>query len=142
MPAVEVPPAQPPAEEGQAALLRALSARDGDLSCAQMEALVPEPVPALLQVVETVKMPPAAPMRAAGCLLENHGAEIEEQVIAWMQRPDTLGLALLVTDRLDGLSPELARRAAEAALAGPHAERLRERLAASRHPEVRALLGP
>jgi hypothetical protein len=85
-----------------------------------------------------------APMRAASCLMEGHAGEpaVAAAVISWMSKPETLGLALLVSERIDALPPELGRQAATAGLAGPHVVKLRERLAQSQSPEIRALITP
>jgi hypothetical protein len=132
------------AEGDLSVLVKALSQRDGAPDCAKVEALVATPVLAMLQVVETVHMPPMAPMRAASCLMDGHAADpaVATAVISWMSKPETLGLALLVAERIDALPAELARQAATQGLAGPHAAKLRERLVQSQNPEIKALLAP
>lgn len=142
VPVAVTPSPAPPATPvgGTAPLLIALSSRD-DVSCADVEALVTDPVPALVEVVTTVKMPPSAPMRAAGCLVERHAHEVPEVLEGWMKGDDTKGLALLVSGRLDGLDPELAVRLARAGMSGPWATDLQPAIEKSTVPEVRAVVG-
>jgi hypothetical protein len=135
-PALAAASASPP----PAPMLQALASRD-DVSCVDIEALAPEPVSALVEVVATVKMPPTVPMRAAGCLVERHAHEIPEVIEGWMKGADTKGLALLAAGRLDALDPELAARFARAAMAGPWATDVQPSLEKSALPEVRAVVG-
>jgi hypothetical protein len=121
-------------------LVRALSVRDAPPSCADIEALAADPVPALLDVVNTVQMPPAAPMRAAACLLDGHGSEIGDHIVSWMDRTETRGLAVLAASRIDTLPDDVALRVASAGVAGPNAAALTEHFSASRRAEVRALV--
>lgn len=140
-PAAIVEPVVLPSEPASAApLLAALSSRD-PVSCTDVEALVPDPVPALVEVVHTVKMPPSAPMRAAGCLVESHAHEVPDLIEGWMKGADTKGLALLVAGRLDALDPELAARFASAGMAGPWATDVQPALEKSTLAEVRAVVG-
>ena len=53
------------------AVVLALSSRDA-VSCESLEALTTTPTATLVEVVDTVQMPPWAPMRAANCLIEHH----------------------------------------------------------------------
>ena len=130
----------PSAPASTGSLLAALSSRD-DVSCSAVEALVADPVPALVEVVATVKMPPAAPMRAAGCLIEGHAHQVPDVIEGWMKGADTKGLALLVAGRLDSLDPELAARFASAGMAGPWATDVQPALEKSALAEVRAVVG-
>ncbi|HHO54292.1 MAG TPA: hypothetical protein ENK18_26335 [Deltaproteobacteria bacterium] len=128
------------APQGAEQVIGALSMRHA-VPCAEVEALTPVPVPALLYVVEQVARPPWAPMRAAVCLLEGHASEIEAQLQLWVTSPELLGLGRLVLGRLPVLpvptAVELARRALSE---GPEPERARATLARSEVIEVRALL--
>lgn len=144
-PEVPVPPPAPmpapaPVETGRDALIRALSMRDGEPSCAVVEALVPEPVPALIEIVETVTLPPMVPMRAANCLLVGHAEASADALDRWMTSESTRGLAMLVLQRFDSLPAPVAARLAASGLAGPHAADVRPVVEASVMPEVRALL--
>lgn len=141
-PAPSEQPSQPPADESLSAMIRALSVRDGEPSCAEVEALSPDPVASMRQIVATVQMPPTVPMRAASCLLRGHGAEIEADLLSWVSAPETLGLAQLVAGDIDSLPPDLGKRVAERALAGPLAEKLQPKLAESANAEIKALSGP
>jgi hypothetical protein len=135
-------PAAPTTPEADLdAMFKALSAYDGEPACADVEALTPQPVPALLELVRTVQMPPTVPMRAAGCLVDRHAVEVADALEAWVGSADTLGLARLVADKIDAVPPEVAVRVAAAAAAGPNAADLGPRLARSARPEVRAAAG-
>ncbi|MEQ1570177.1 MAG: hypothetical protein ABMA64_31375 [Myxococcota bacterium] len=123
-------------------LYKAFAVRDGEPVCAEVEALVAEPVPALLDLVRHVSMPPTVPMRAAGCLVERHAAEVPDELEAWVTTDATRGLALLVADRVDLLPTDVAVRVTAAAMAGPHAAELGPRLAASGRAEVRDAARP
>jgi hypothetical protein len=125
----------------QQAMIRALSHRDGGPDCATVEALAADPVPALVGLVDHVYNPPMVPMRAAGCLLERHAAEVEPHIVRWVTAEETRGLALLAAGSLDRMESEVAVRVARAALAGPHAAQVRGRIAAASDPAVRALVG-
>ena len=136
-------PAAPATPEGDLdAMFKALSAYDGEPACADVEALTAQPVPALLELVRTVKMPPTVPMRAAGCLVDRHAVEAAGELEGWMGSAEALGLARLVADKIDALPPDLAVRLARAGAAGPNATDLGPRLARSARPEVRAVVGP
>ncbi|MEQ1504615.1 MAG: hypothetical protein ABMB14_20415 [Myxococcota bacterium] len=123
------------------ALLRLLSQRDGPPDCAAVEATVPEPVPALLDVVAHVSMPPTAPMSAARCLVLGHAVEVADAIDGWMAGAETRGLAVLVAQNIDAVPLEPAIRFATTGAAGPHAEALTAPLAASARPEIRAVVG-
>lgn len=142
-PPVRPEPAAPAPVEGDPfqAMVKALSLRDGAPPCEQVEALSPQPVADLLKVVDTVQMPPTAPMLAAACLLDHHPLEVAEPVEAWMASADTRGLCLLVTQRLDTLPVGTAVRWVQVGLSGPHAAEVRAAVEASARPELRALLG-
>lgn len=133
-------PAPAPAETGADALLRALSSRDPEPSCAALDALVPDdPVAALVNVVRTVEMPPTAPMRAARCLVVAHAEAAEPELASWMADPTAEGLVRLVTTEWAALPTPVAVRLATAGLAGPHAAVVRPTLSTAAAPELRAL---
>lgn len=138
------PAAQPAANQGLStetqAVYKALSVRDPEPECAAVEALTPTPVETLLEVVQRASQPPWAGMRAATCLIVGHGAEVAPTLTAWVEGPDTRGLALLVLDQLDALPEAQAVELATKALAGPHAADVPSRLARSQRPAVRALI--
>lgn len=126
--------------ENVEAVVRALSMRD-PVSCARIEALTPAPVDTLLSVVDTVKMPPWAPMRAADCLLERHAIDVEERLDRWVTDPALTGLGRLVLARIDRLPLEVAVPIARRALAeGSDPALARERVLAAARPEVKALV--
>ena len=124
------------------AVYQALSIRDPAPSCEEVEALVPQPVAALRNVVSHAQMPPWAPMRAAHCLISRHGSEVESDLLSWVGQEETLGLGLLVVDEVELLPEELGLRVAKAALAGPLQAKARERLAGCGSSALRALVRP
>lgn len=126
-----------PAEEE---LLRALSARDQAPDCATLSAMVPDPVASFTTIVEKVQMPPAAPMRAARCLLTEHTDAAADTIEGWLRSEGTEGLARLVLGELDHLAPEQAARFGRAALEGPYSALARPELESSELAEVRALV--
>src|SRR5262245_44072640 len=89
-------PADPAAKD---AMLRALSSRDA-VSCADVEAMTASPVPVLVELVE-VEMPPTVGMRAAGCLVDRHAAEVADRLETWLTTDGNKGLALLVAQKID-----------------------------------------
>jgi hypothetical protein len=122
-------------------VVRALSARH-PASCEEIESLTPTPADTLLHVVDTVTMPPWAPMQAADCLLRGHATTVRPAIEAWVTDPARKGLGRLALSELDVLPSEVAVPVARAALAGPQADLARERIAVSVHPAVRALGAP
>lgn len=122
------------------AVYRALSVRDPEPACAEVEALSPTPVETLLEVVERAQQPPWAGMRAANCLVQGHAEAVQGELAAWVADPEARGLALLVLDQLDSLPEPLALDLATRALAGPHAADAAERVARSTRPAVQALV--
>lgn len=122
-----------------ASVVRALSGRDA-VSCATIEALVPDARAALEEVVDTVQMPPWAPMRAAQCLIDGHAAEVQPRLEAWVTDPALKGLGRLVLGSLDRLPVAVAVPVAQKALVGADPELATERVRAAVAPEVRALV--
>jgi len=120
-------------------LVRALSSRDAPASCAELEALVPEPVQSLAQVVDQVSMPPWAPMRAATCLIENHSADRPALFDSWVTQPNKRGLAKLVFARLHLIEPVQRLSLVEHARLGPYTDALNSGLLRSPSAELRAL---
>jgi len=108
--------------------------RDPAPSCAELTHGLAAPVAALLEVAERVVAPPSSAMRAATCLLREHAAVIEPQMLRWVDDPGTMGLGLLALNHLDDFEPALAERVVAAALAGKYANtaRLRVQRSASR----------
>lgn len=125
--------------DAESAMILAFSARDGAPPCAEVEALVPDPVQSLESVIAHVTMPPWAPMHAAACLIDGHGAERPELLASWVDDPALKGLARMVFHRMHRLEPEQARSLADRALAGPLSADARDILARSPDARVRAL---
>ncbi len=119
---------------------RRLSARDAGPTCAEVEAMSPEPVADLVWLVEHVRQPPWVGIRAAACLMTEHGQDESERLHQWAVDPDRKGLAILLLVKLDELPAPLAHSLGQAVLAGPHKELARPRLVQSQHKDVRALV--
>ena len=136
-PPLVMPPSErtPPPE-----MIRLLSARDDAAPCEVIEATSTDPVADLILVVETVPLPPYAPMRAAGCLVDRHAEEAAGTIESWMGRPDVPALAEIVAQGFDTMPSGLALRFAAAGLAGPHRAVVEPFVKSSTHPEVRALV--
>lgn len=132
------PPWTPSAEED--AVYRALSSRDGAPDCASVEALAKDPTAVLVSVVEHAQQPPWVGVRAAKCLIERHSAEVQPQLVAWVQAPNKRGLAVLLANEMDNMPEPVAVEVAKAGLAGPYAADMRARLGSCKHPAVLALL--
>lgn len=124
----------------EAELIRALSARDGAPSCAELEAMVPAPVTSMQAIVEHVTMPPWVGMRAADCLVTGHATEIRPVIEGWVTHPDLKGLRILALGQLDAMPADVAVAIATKAIqAGPDAADARRRVARSSRPEIAAL---
>lgn len=146
--ALATPPADPvpaPAakawapDDQQERALKLLSQRDPEPRCADVAALVDDPLETWRAIVAHVEMPPWVPMRAATCLLSEHPHEAEADALRWVVDEDKAGLTRLVLARLDAMPPDMAERVARRALEGPHRELTLTRLKQVRHPAVRAL---
>lgn len=136
---VATPVGWPGTDDGRA-MYRAMSVRDPAPDCLTAEALVSDPLAALLEVVELAELPPYAPMRAAQCVVVHHAEEAADALVAWVGDPETAGLGMVALQGLEGMSEPTAVRVTEAALAGPVATDAREAAAASSHAGVRALV--
>ena len=55
-------------------------------------------------VVENIKKPPWAAMRSAQCMLEMYPSEGTDIYQSWIDRSETLGLAILIADQIEYLS--------------------------------------
>ena len=120
-------------------VVRLLSMRD-PVPCERIEAATPTPSETLLHVVDTVSMPPWAPMLAAECLIERRPLEIRDRLDRWVTDPELKGLGRLVLTGLDRLPSEVAVPVARKALAeGPEPELARARILAAASAEVRAV---
>jgi len=110
--------------------------------CAEVLQVVPDadPVATWLYVVETVSMPPYAPMRAGSCLVEDHAADAAEPIVGWIRDPAKEGLARMVLAKLDRLPEAVAVGVVRAGLDGPLAEDFAEAARNSEQPAVRALV--
>lgn len=138
-PAPAPAPSPEPVDE-VTAVHRALSTRDAGPSCAEVEAMTTDPVATLTTIVQTVELPPQAPMRAATCLVDGHAEAASDVLVGWMGAEETRGLALLVVQRLEDLPLGVAVQVAEAGLGGPVHDEVVAALHASERPELRTLL--
>ena len=121
------------------AIIRALSVRDPVPACADIEALTQTPVPTLVEVVDHATMPPWVGIRAADCLVQNHSAEIEAELLSWVSTPQTKGLAILALNQLDVMPSELAVKVATTAVEGPLAATARPRIARASDETLKAI---
>mgnify|MGYP007046967071 CR=1 FL=1 len=117
-------------------LLRRLSVRDPEPTCDEIESGLADAVAELVHVAETVTMPPWAGMRAAACVASGHSEAAMDTLTKWVSDPEMKGLGLVTVQHLDAMSEEHALSVANAALAGPIADDVRDDLQASAHPSV------
>jgi hypothetical protein len=126
----------------QAALITALSPRDGGAPCASLGGLSPKPVEDLTWVAVNITMPPWVGMRAAECLISDHHAAALPTLRTWVTDPQLEGFGILVLTKLDALPLATAKELATLALTqGPDVEKARKRIARSKVPEIQALSG-
>ncbi len=133
-------PLQGMGSEEALAVYRALSVRDPEPDCADIDTLSPTPLQTLLDVIDRASMPPWVPMRAANCVLQRHGAEAQDTLQGWVADDKARGLAILVFDGIDALPEDVALPVAQAGLAGPWSEDAASRLAGSSRPSIVALV--
>ena len=137
------------ADELQATIHREMSVRDTFVGCGSIWALGDHDTVRDALVAESkVELPPAAGMRAAGCLIEASPADplALGVVKGWMADPAVPGFALLVVDKLDlydePVAIELGELAVTRAATDARFARYAPRhLDESRYPSVRALAG-
>lgn len=132
-------PIAPMASSEGYAVYRALSIRDPQPDCAEIEAMTSTPQQTLLEVIDRATLPPWVPMRAALCLIQGHGADIQAELLDWVGSSDTRGLAILVFDQIDALPEDVALVVAREALIGPWEDDAASRLAKSSNPALVAL---
>lgn len=129
-----------PGTDAELQLYRALAVRDPEPVCAEVEALVPEPVASLAMIAEDIPMPPWAGMRAASCLARGHAEAAEGKLRDWVVAEEGTGLAILVLQHLDQMPEPVAVELVRDALEGPWAQEASDAAAGSDRPAVRALL--
>jgi len=110
-----------PGTETQLAMYRALSVRDPDPVCADVEALDPEPLAGLQLIAEKIAMPPYAGMRAATCIVTGHAEDGVDIISDWMANPKFGGLVRLALQHAAEWPDPVFEQVSKAALAGPHA---------------------
>ena len=106
--------------------IRQLSVYDGTITCDKLPSQNRQET--LTHIVDNVGLPPWAPMRAATCLTKLYPEEAQEDLIRWVENPQTKGLAFLLTKQIQTLPTPVAKRVASAGLKGPFAEEFRSRL--------------
>ena len=135
-------PALPAAEASpsQEALVQALSVREPAPSCGDLAALTPTPPADLLWVVEHVRSPPWAGMKAAECLVLAHPDAARTALDAWVTDPRLKGLGWVVLKHLDAMPRPLALELARRAITdGPDPDGEKRRIRRSGVPEIQAL---
>ena len=121
------------------ALLRALSMRDAPPPCEKLRKYSGQLYTDLGIVVETVRAPAFAPMRAAACMQELYPEKGRQQYVAWMGDGARRGLAIQLANRIDQLPREVALEVGQAGIAGPHRDVVRPRLARSHRSAIVSL---
>jgi len=122
-------------------LRRLLSVRDFAPARWEVQAQSPARLVADLPwLMDHIEDTPWVGVRAAQCILQLHAETETARIQRWVQDPTKVGLTLVVLGSLSELPAHIATPIAAAALAGPHASRVRARLHKSPHPSVRALL--
>ena len=122
-------------------LRRMLSMRDAAPPCEEVAQHSDTRLVSDLQwLMDHIRAPPWVGVRAAQCIIALHGDQEVKRISGWVQDESKPGLVLVVVGALNDISPPTATAIAQAALSGPHADRVAPRLVKSRHAEVRALL--
>ncbi len=132
---------QSPKTTPSAELINALSHRDGAPACASLgEEDDLEFQLQLVNVVQTIEMPPWAPMNAAGCLMEMFPTQSRSLFRTWLEQEDTKGLAIKLALQMDQLPLDLQLELVPLALSGPHSDSLLPRLERNATKEALDLL--
>lgn len=122
------------------AVYDALLRRDGAPTCDELAGMTLDPVGTYRVMIEHAVMPPWVGVRAADCLVTEHSVAAREDLEAWVQDPELLGLALIALNGLDKMDHEVAMGVARAALEGPLAEQAGDRILKSMDDEIRGLV--
>ena len=109
-------------------MIRLFSMRDGGPACSDLPLDKKSGLTDLAFIVENVKYPAVTGMRAAECLIDLFPVKGEERFVAWMQRDNTKGLAILLTSKLEDLPKEVSDLVREAGLKGPHRAEVSSRI--------------
>lgn len=121
-------------------LRQMLSVRDLAPACTEVQAQSPDRLVTDLQwLMDHIKAPPWVGVRAAQCILQLHAETETVRIQRWVQDPAKIGLILIVMGELDSLPEPVAQTIVQAALSGPHSDRMRTWLPKSAHPSLRAL---
>jgi len=121
-------------------MFKALSVREPQPACADVEALSETPVETLLELIDKAQQPPWVGMRAASCLIQGHADAVQDTLVDWVQQEDSRGFAILVLNQIDTLPQPVAIAVATQALAGPYASDATSRIAKSTNPALLALV--
>ena len=126
--------------ETRAAVARALAMREPVVSCQDIAGISPAPAEDLAWVVEHIRAPPWAGMKAAECLVLHHADVAGPLLHAWVTEPERMGLGWVVLRHLDALPQSLALTLARAAVQdGPDPAGARRRIRQSANDAVRAI---
>lgn len=136
-PSPTLPPLNPiePSSE-RAYVLKMLSSYE-DMGCPHLAGIAFDPGPHLVDLAETVEMPPWVSIRAASCVMRYHHNDVADHLVHWVSKPEWGGLARVVIAHLDFLSEPDALTVAESALAGPMEDYARRALSTSKYARVR-----
>ena len=125
-------------EENVAMTIRQLSVYDGDIVCSKLTKQDRQST--LTYIVEHISLPPWAPMRAATCLAKLYPEEAQEDLVRWVENPETKGLAFLLTRQIKSMPEPVARRIALAGLNGPFSAEIRSRLVQINDSRIKDIL--
>ena len=103
-------------------LVKVLSGRHDTLTCNQLQDRIPNLQTQLENIVDEVKRPPWAAMKAAQCIIELYPSSSEHSFKKWMLSPNTRGLAILLSNRINSLPPKVSPKIVDWGHTGPHAE--------------------
>ena len=124
----------------QGAVYDVFKVRDPAPACIDAYVKANDVVNTLMWVIDNAKQPPWVAIRAATCLIHDHGVWIQDEMIDWVTNPEKAGLGILTLNEIDTLPEEVALAVAKAALGGPDPAGARTRLEKSESESIQALL--
>lgn len=125
----------------QVRLIRQLSHRDGSGPCLDLTTGEERFQNDLHLIVEKVKQPAWVGMRAASCIIELYPSESVDVLEKWMISENTMGLAYLLSTKIEILPEAVALKIGKAGINGPHAEGVIMRITADGGPNAEQVLG-
>ena len=126
--------APPNFDAEQTQLIRQLSHRDGSEPCQKLVTGDDRFRADLLMIVEHVEQPAWVGMRAASCIIELYPSKSVDVLEKWMTSENTMGLAYLLSTKIETLPEVVALRIGKAGVNGPHAQGVIKRIEANDGP--------